>query len=186
MIRESLPNYLSIFRLVCALPIMGLLLVQYEFEELGAERAIDVINFSFYFICFLTDIIDGYLARRWGTVSSAGILLDPIADKFLALGPLYILIPLRGVHPLPVLLISLREIGIMGLRTFAVKEGILIAASRSGKLKTTVLNASLLLILFNTDTTLRIGMIILWIASLITVYSGIEYVYSFRKMREKK
>lgn len=179
MKRGSLPNCLTALRIGSVVPIIVLLLLQYEVDGLRDSRVIDIINFSIYCLSSITDLIDGYLARRWNIVSPFGIVLDPIADKFLALGPLYILIPLRGIHPLPVLLISLREIWIMGLRTLAVKEGILIGASQSGKWKAVFINVSILLILFNTGASVKAGKFLLWIASLIAVYSGVEYTHSF-------
>jgi CDP-diacylglycerol---glycerol-3-phosphate 3-phosphatidyltransferase len=88
-----------------------------------------------YTIIALTDILDGWVARKYNIVSDIGKILDPLADKILVL----VFLPLLSMHaikPFPVFLILSREFAIMGLRVFAAKHGIIIDANMWGKIKT--------------------------------------------------
>src|ERR1700688_3206312 len=102
----------------------GLVLVSNEFLAL-----------SIFLVAAATDLLDGYLARRWGQVTTVGTLLDPIADKLLISAALVSLVQIRKVPAWMVVLIIGREFAVSGLRSIAAAEGYTIQASDLGKTK---------------------------------------------------
>ena len=173
----NLPNGLTIIR-VLAIPVI-LLLLFYPGETYQWVSAI------FFLLVAVTDTLDGYLARRRGMVTTLGKFLDPLADKLLIVTALIALIPTRGIPFWMVILIVGREIAVTGLRGIAISQGIVISASNLGKYKTVsetiaifflILNGEYLSINFH-----PVGMVFLWIALLLAVYSGVDYFKSFLK-----
>jgi len=99
----------------------------------------------------ITDFVDGYLARKMGLTSILGNFLDPLADKLIVLATLVMMVELGHVPAWPVIIIAGRELSITALRTIAISEGVVIAASQGGKTKTAVQMVALVaLILHNT------------------------------------
>jgi len=84
----------------------------------------------------LTDVFDGYLARRFGEVTKLGQILDPIADKFLVVSSLLALLSVGAIHFVWVLILVLREIFVMALRYVASEHGVTITVSFASKIKT--------------------------------------------------
>jgi CDP-diacylglycerol--glycerol-3-phosphate 3-phosphatidyltransferase len=84
----------------------------------------------------VTDVLDGYLARRMGVVSVLGKFLDPLADKLIVMAALVWLVPMGRIAAWVVVLLLAREISVTGLRSVAASEGVVIAAGREGKMKT--------------------------------------------------
>ena len=173
----NLPNGVTIIRIL-AIPII-LCLLFYPGKTYQWVTAI------FFLIVAVTDTLDGYLARRRGGVTTLGKFLDPLADKLLIVTALIALIPARGIPLWMVIVIVGREIAVTGLRGIAVSQEIVIAASALGKYKTVfetiaifflILNGEYLLIDFHT-----VGMVFLWIALLLAVYSGVDYFKRFLK-----
>lgn len=140
-------------------------------------------------IAAATDWLDGFVARRRNTVSAVGATLDLVADKVLVA---VVLIALVQVGLLPgwwAAVVVSREMAVTGLRVQAAEKGVAIPAGRAGKLKTGVTFIALIvLILWRSvvgDTLLWVTDILLWLALILTVYSGAEYVYTgIRKIRE--
>jgi CDP-diacylglycerol--glycerol-3-phosphate 3-phosphatidyltransferase len=124
----TLPDQLTVLRIV-AVPIV-VVLYAWEFED-HAYWATAV-----FLVAMATDQVDGWLARRRGTSSSLGKLLDPVADKVLILAALVMLIA-EGVAPAwMVALIVVREILVSGLRLAALERGVVLGARDLGRLKT--------------------------------------------------
>ncbi len=90
-----------------------------------------------YILAGITDFFDGWVARRYNTISVTGKLLDPLADKFIVLLTLVVLVYKHEVPLLPVLIILAREFYIFGIRALAVENGLVISAGTGGKWKTT-------------------------------------------------
>lgn len=136
-----------------------------------------------------TDWLDGFVARRSATVTAVGASLDLVADKVLVA---VVLIALVQVGLLPgwwAAIVISREMAVTGLRAQAAEKGVSIPAGRVGKLKTGVTFVALVvLILWRSlvgDTLLWVTDILLWLALILTVYSGAEYIYTgIRKIRE--
>jgi CDP-diacylglycerol--glycerol-3-phosphate 3-phosphatidyltransferase len=124
----TLPDQLTVLRVV-AVPIV-VVLYAWEFED-HAYWATAV-----FLVAMATDQVDGWLARRRGTSSSLGKLLDPVADKVLILAALVMLVA-EGVAPAwMVALIVVREILVSGLRLAALERGVVLGARDLGRLKT--------------------------------------------------
>ncbi len=173
----NLSNKLTLFR-IAAIPVVALLL-------LSPQRLPNFVAAALFLLAAITDSLDGYLARRRGTVTSLGKLLDPMADKLLVVTALIFLLPLGRVPAWAVAVIVARELAITTLRGIAASQGVIIAASALGKVKNFFQVASTnLLILhhpyFSIDVH-RLGTYILWIAVLLTVISGIDYLRRYSR-----
>lgn len=129
----NLPNYLTIARIVIVPLLVVVLLTPV------AERWIGVSGYALAIVIFLvaslTDIFDGYLARRRNQVSTLGKFLDPIADKLLVSAALIVLVEKHLAPSWAVVIIVAREFVVTGLRAVAASEGIVIQAQSIGKLK---------------------------------------------------
>src|SRR5208282_1614162 len=84
----------------------------------------------------ITDILDGYLARRLGIVSVLGKFLDPLADKLIVMASLVWMVPMGRIGAWAVVIVIGREISVTGLRSIAASEGVVISAGQEGKTKT--------------------------------------------------
>jgi len=136
-------------------------------------------------IASLTDFLDGYLARRSGDITKFGIILDPIADKFLVISALIVLVDMERLAAWIAITIIVREFLVTGLRVVALSKDIVIAAELGGKIKTTIqIIAILCLILgrsiFNIDL-YDIGLVLIWAALFLSIISGVQYTISFGK-----
>ena len=139
-------------------------------------------------LCFglasITDILDGFFARKYGAETVLGKFLDPLADKLLVSVTMISLIPLNRIPVWVVILIIAREMAVTGLRGIAVSEGIVIQASILGKYKT-IFQATALAGLclhydyFNVDLHV-VGMTFLWAALVLTLWSGWDYFRQFK------
>jgi CDP-diacylglycerol---glycerol-3-phosphate 3-phosphatidyltransferase len=181
----NIPNILTLMR-IAAIPLMVLLLMTGEREpSFWAAALFSAASF--------TDWLDGYLARRMGIVTVFGKFLDPIADKLIVMAALIMIIPLGRVPAWIVLIILGREIIITGLRGIASSEGIVIEASDLGKFKTIFQIVAIIALLLHYDyhwffsaghplllaNMHNVGMFYLWIAFVITVWSGVDYLFKF-------
>ena len=95
-----------------------------------------IIACALFSIAMITDVIDGYLARKWDLVSPMGAFLDPLADKLMVTTVLIMMIPLSWVPAWAVALLLCREITITGLRGIATQQNLILAAGGMGKIKT--------------------------------------------------
>ena len=128
-----------------------------------------------------SDGVDGWLARRHGTTRS-GAFLDPLADKFLVLGAFFALAAQGRLPWLPVWLITAREVGMSGYRSWAGRRGVSIPARRLAKLKTIVQDVAIATCLvppLASQRSLQLGAV--WAATALTLASGAQYVWDGRK-----
>ncbi len=138
-------------------------------------------------ICFVlagaTDFLDGFLARRQRLVSRVGKFLDPLADKLLVSAALIMLIPLGRAPAWMAFLIIGRELAVTGLRGLAAAEGIILAPDRWGKTKTLLQMAALTCLIFHypygSFNFHQVGTVLLWLALIITLASGVWYFQAF-------
>ncbi len=174
----NIPNILAFIRLLLA-PVMFMLLVNQDSSFFEAIH-VSWLNYFAAFIFVLasaTDFFDGYIARTFDQITTMGKILDPLADKMLTLAG-FLGLMMQGVaSPWAIFLILTRELFITGLRVSAVAEGIDIAASWMGKVKTVVQMIAIGFLLMRWEG----GEILLWIAVALTLYSGYEYVRDFFK-----
>jgi CDP-diacylglycerol--glycerol-3-phosphate 3-phosphatidyltransferase len=134
---SAVPNILTALRLL-AVPLMVALFVADD----GAEGPLRWAALLVFVAAAATDLLDGYLARRWHVVSAFGKLADPIADKVLVLGALAMLAAVDEIPWWPFIVIAVREVAVT-MGRLAVASGTVISASVGGKVKTIVLNVAL-------------------------------------------
>jgi CDP-diacylglycerol--glycerol-3-phosphate 3-phosphatidyltransferase len=131
----------------------------------------------------LTDILDGYVARKYGIVTTMGKFLDPIADKMIVNTAMILMIPVGRIPAWIVVVIILRDFAVDGIRNIASSEGMIIPASPLGKRKMLcqIFAVSALIIhhQFIGANAHVVGMAILYIALVLTVTSGIDYFLKF-------
>lgn len=172
----NIPNILAFIRLLLA-PVMFLFLVNQDLE-IFADIHQSWLNYFAAFIFVLasaTDFFDGYIARTFDQITTMGKILDPLADKMLTLAGFLGLMMQGAASPWAIFLIITRELFITGLRVSAVSEGIDIAASWMGKVKTVVQMVAIGFLLMHWIFAEEL----LWIATALTLYSGYEYVRDF-------
>ncbi|HYG65350.1 MAG TPA: CDP-diacylglycerol--glycerol-3-phosphate 3-phosphatidyltransferase [Thermoanaerobaculia bacterium] len=174
----NLPNLLSIFRILLVPPLVVVLLTKFDGKEWW--------GLGLFLLAAVMDFLDGYLARRRQEVTRLGTLLDPAADKILVSAAFISLVELDpGVVPAwMVVVIIAREFAVTSLRSFAAAESLVIPAGFSGKVKTIVqIVAIALLIIYNQLGEFRhLAPISLWVAVVVTAYSGIEYFVRFARL----
>ena len=178
----SLPNLLTLSRIL-AVPILVFLLWR--------PAPIDyAITFVLYCLVGITDYLDGYLARAWGSISKLGQFLDPIADKIMVAAVLVMLISSRKSNPVPEiaglhiiagLIILLREIIVSGLREYLAGLQVSVPVSALAKWKTTFQLVALgALILGGALPHLpwvhQVGIFSLWAAAALTLVTGYSYL----------
>lgn len=185
----NLPNKLTVFRIFITIFIIIILL--FPFHAIGISSIKLFINESIvvslkyiiagvlFIIGCLTDFVDGYIARKYNMVTELGKMLDAIADKILVNSVLIILAVQGIIHPLiPVIIVSRDTIVDVIKMIVGNKKGA-VAAIKSGKIKTTFMMVGLSLTLFNNLPfelwNLKISSLFLIIATVLSIYSGIEY-----------
>src|SRR5499427_10325577 len=135
------------------------------------------------------DALDGYLARSRGQVSMLGKFLDPLADKLIVTAVLVFMVELGRVPAWVVVVLLARDFAINGLRSVASAQGLVIAASDSGKIKTALQLVAIMMLLIyfrypvlGTNIMLdyaRVGKYVLWISMVVSVISGAQYMRDF-------
>jgi CDP-diacylglycerol--glycerol-3-phosphate 3-phosphatidyltransferase len=178
----NLPNTLTIAR-IFFVPLLVAVLVQERIilHWNGAVISNDVVALIIFWVAAATDLLDGYLARRWGQVTTIGTLLDPIADKLLVSAALISLVQVRVVPGWLVVLLVGREFAVSGLRSIAAMEGYTIKASDLGKTKTfwQVLAISLLMISMHHLWAVKWANLALYVVVLFSIWSAISYFNKF-------
>ena len=139
---------------------------------------------TIFIIASFTDTLDGYIARSRNLVTNFGKFVDPLADKILVSAALISLVELGKVPGWVVVVIIAREFTITGFRILAASEGVTIAASSLGKIKTITQLVAIVALLFNnfpfSKFAFPFDMIMLYISLFFTVLSGIDYLYKNR------
>ena len=157
----NLPNMLTIGRIILVPVFMIAILCQIPGGMYWAA--------GIFIIASFTDFLDGYLARKNNQVTNFGKIMDPLADKLLVAAALICLVQLGDVPAWIAILILGREFAVTGLRSVAAAEGIVVAASKLGKFKTVTQMIAVALCGYN------LGMLFLYVALFMTLYSGIDY-----------
>ncbi len=142
-----------------------------------------LLGVSIFIFASLTDIFDGYYARKTGQITKFGIILDPIADKFLVISAIILLVDMVKISAWIAILIVVREFFITGLRMFALSKDIVIPAESGGKVKAVVQMVSIILLLLpggiGPVDFYDVGLIMIYIAVILTLISGVQYTLSF-------
>ena len=172
MLRLNLPNSLTLLRIL-AVPVLVVAL-------LGEVDDGDVIAAIVFALAAATDGLDGYIARRRNQVTNFGKLMDPLADKLLVVAALISLVELDRLAAWIAMVIIAREIAVTGLRTLAAEQGVVVAASWLGKVKTTLQIAAIFALIAYDPAPLGVDLLV-YAAVAITLISGADYFISLRK-----
>ena len=127
----------------------------------------------------ITDLLDGYLARRMNVVSVLGKFLDPLADKLLVMASLIWMVPMGRIPEWAVVLLLAREISVTGLRSIASSEGVVIAAGEGGKSKTALQMIGILALILGYPYHLTLGPLDLGMVDLVQVGRWLVYISLF-------
>src|SRR5215475_8916877 len=185
----NLPNSLTILR-IFFVPLLVAALVQENvaFHVGSVLVTNEWLSLAIFLTAAGTDILDGYLARRWKQVTTIGILLDPIADKLLISAALISLVQVRTLPGWMAILIIAREFAVSGLRSIAAAEGYTINASDLGKTKmfSQVVAISCMLLAVRHPALRTPGLILMWTVIVFALLSAVSYFRKFwRKVDER-
>ncbi len=177
----NLPNSLTLFRVAC-IPVLVILLF-------FPHKATSFVAALVFALASISDLLDGFLARRQQLVTTFGKFLDPLADKLIVSAALIMLIPLGRAPAWMVVVIVGRELAITGLRSMAVSEGKVISADELGKKKMVFQIVAILGLLLHYDyfgiNLHAVGMFFLWLAVILTLWSGFNYFRRFWDVLEE-
>ena len=178
----NIPNSLTIAR-IFFVPLVVALLVQERIllHWNGALISHDELALVIFWLAAATDLLDGYLARRWKQVTTIGTLLDPIADKLLVSAALISLVQVGAVAGWLVVLLVGREFAVSGLRSIAAAQGYTISASELGKTKTfsQVVAISLLMLAIHHPPFGIWSVLSLYVVVFFSIWSAISYFVKF-------
>jgi CDP-diacylglycerol--glycerol-3-phosphate 3-phosphatidyltransferase len=178
----NLPNVLTMLRIAVVPALFFLLLSPGETGSL--------ILAGLFVLASLTDILDGWVARRYGIVTTMGKFLDPIADKLVVNTAMILMIPIGRIPAWVAAIIVIRDFVVDGIRSIASSDGIVIAASPLGKQKTVCQAFAVTALIihypfFGADAHL-VGTVLVYLALVLTVWSGLEYLVSFYRSAIRK
>lgn len=152
-----------------------------------------------YALAAITDMLDGWLARRQGLVSVLGKFLDPLADKLIVVATLVWLVPMGRVPAWAVVLLVSREITVTALRSIASSEGLVIAAGDSGKVKTALQMIGIICLIlgypyrltfgiidFGTVDLVHVGRLLIYLSLVFSLTSAAQYLGLFADAIDKK
>jgi len=192
----NLPNKITISRMA----LIPIIIVLFLIESIPYGKLIATILFV---IAATTDFLDGYIARKYNMVTDTGKFLDPIADKVLVMSGLLLIfknpiVPIEYLI-LTAIIIIIRDQLVNSLRQVGVNKGVVIAAAWSGKIKTTIQDIAIILIMFYASiiqanlfsTTIKnaiwyLAVVALALAVFFTIYSMIDYLIKNRKVLSSK
>jgi CDP-diacylglycerol---glycerol-3-phosphate 3-phosphatidyltransferase len=171
----NVPNLLTLLRILLVPVIVVALLA----ETPNADTLAAIVFAAAAF----TDGLDGYIARSRGAVTTFGKLMDPLADKLLIIAPLVSLVSLHRIAAWIAMVIIAREFAVTALRMVAAEQGVVIAASLLGKLKTIFQVAAIFAAIAFESTPLWVDLL-LYAAVVVTVASGADYFFGLRRRIE--
>ncbi|MDP9350255.1 MAG: CDP-diacylglycerol--glycerol-3-phosphate 3-phosphatidyltransferase [Chloroflexota bacterium] len=184
-------NGLSLLRVFLTPPLLVLLLWTTRWGLVAAT--------VFWLLASISDVLDGYFARRWRVVSKLGVFIDLVADKLMTASVLIALIEILVLPAWPVVVVVGREFIVSGFRTFAAAEGVVIPAAGWGKRKTAVTNLAIGMLMLREDVRrdgptsemtvlapmLEVAPWLFYLAVLLTITSGARYIYSGRGLLKR-
>ena len=169
----NLPNTLTVLRILLV-PVVVVAL-------LDETPNGDAIAAGVFALAALTDGLDGWIARSRGSITTFGKLMDPLADKLLVTAALVSLVSLGRLEAWIAMVIIAREFAVTGLRGVAAEQGIVIQASWLGKVKTALQIAAIIALIATDPAPLGVD-ILVYVALAVTVASGVDYVFGFRRL----
>ena len=203
----NLPNKLTVSRLVMSVIIIIVLLfpfhligVHFPVIEVGSVKNIDtryLVAGVLFIIASVTDFLDGMIARKYGLITNTGKMLDAIADKVLVNSVLIILAANGFINAIIPVVVVLRDIVVNAIKMEAAGKGVVVAAIKSGKLKTATLMIGIVLVFFYNLPfemwNLRVADFLLYFATIMSLISMFQYynlnkeiIFGKEKKAEKK
>jgi CDP-diacylglycerol--glycerol-3-phosphate 3-phosphatidyltransferase len=177
----NLPNLVTMGRVLFVPAVL------YYMDNYSPVRSL--IAALLYLVASVGDGVDGYLARSRGQVSVLGKFLDPVADKLMVTAVLVFMVALGRVPAWVVVVLIARDLAVNGLRSIASTEGVVIAASRGGKIKTALQLVALTMLLLHFRYPLlglginidynTAGLVVLYISLGVSLISGLDYLVGF-------
>jgi len=180
----NLPNLLTFVRILL-IPVFVILFI----TPTPDRSLMAAVIFT---VAAVTDLLDGYIARRTGQVTKLGKLLDPIADKLLVLSALILLVNIDRVSALAAILVIARELAVTGIRAIAAGEGLIIAAEATGKYKMALQVVAIILLILEGTGLAELGnmhlagTVTLYLSLVLGYISGGQSVWSFWKQSVAK
>ena len=161
----NLPNRLTVLRMAMVPVYVALLLIDFPYHA--------YIALGVFILTSLTDLLDGYIARKRNLTTNFGKFMDPLADKILVLAAMICFCQLGVMPAWAVIVVIVREFAVSGMRLVAVEQGRVIAAGWSGKVKTALTMVCLCFMHLPLPVSANWACIIMIVAT--TLYSGVEY-----------
>jgi CDP-diacylglycerol---glycerol-3-phosphate 3-phosphatidyltransferase len=188
LLREfgNIPNMLTIGR-IFLIPVFVWL--TYDADPMSSMLAGMVFT-----LAAVTDVIDGFLARRWNQITVTGKFLDPLADKLIVMAAFVMMVRLGRIAAWVVIILLARELLISGLRALAASEGMVIAAGQEGKWKTALQLAGVIALCVHYQHPLNlgwvtypidyneVGKVLVYVSMVLSVWSAAVYFRAFLKM----
>lgn len=171
----NLPNTLTMLR-IAVVPVLFFLL-------LSPGETWSLVIAGLFVIASFTDMLDGWVARRYGIVTTMGKFLDPIADKLVVNTAMILMIPIGRIPAWVAAIIVIRDFVVDGVRSISSADGIIIAASPLGKQKTVcqafAVTALIIHYPFLGADSHLVGTVLIYLALVLTVWSGLDYLLKF-------
>lgn len=178
--KKKLPMQFTMARIFLTIPCLAAMVPN--------EFGWNVVAAAVFIVASITDYYDGYFARKFNAVSNMGKFMDPIADKVLVTAVLTLMIVQQKVDPWLVILLTTRDTFIGGIRSVAAADGVIIAAKAAGKWKTGLQMVGIPMVMIWELPFLpevggwigKTGFGLLWISTILSISSGIEYYFAYR------
>ena len=170
----NLPNKLTVMRVAAVPFFVALMLV--PISGAPCEGWCKWTALALFIIASLTDLVDGKLARKYGLVTNFGKFMDPLADKLLVCSALICLVELSRIPAWVVIIIIAREFVISGIRLIAADDGVVISASKWGKVKTVFQMIMVGFMIGNLPIFDLLTALLMWIALALTLISLVDYI----------
>lgn len=185
----NLPNKLTVIRIL----LVPIIVLVYLFPISGSIVILEqnlpyyqIIVLVLFAIASFTDYLDGTIARKHNLVTTFGKFMDPIADKLLVNGLLILLATSHMIHPLLVVIMTSRDLVVDAIRLLASQNNVVLAASSLGKAKTVFQMSGIILVLLNNIPFsyfgIRVDLVMISFATIISLVSGIEYFWKNRHL----
>lgn len=172
----NLPNKLTVARMILIVPFVICMLA-------GGKGNLRFLALVIFIVASLTDLLDGYLARKNNLVTNFGKFMDPLADKLLVSAAMICLVSLDRIPAWVVIIIISREFAISGFRLIASDNGIVIAAGIWGKCKTVVQMFMIIFLIADFGGGFWImEQILIWAALILTIISLVDYIWKNKQV----
>ncbi|MBQ4263857.1 MAG: CDP-diacylglycerol--glycerol-3-phosphate 3-phosphatidyltransferase [Bacilli bacterium] len=197
----NVPNRITVCRIILSVFLLILMLLPLNkfgivFPQLAVNNGNIIIDTKYivcgiiFLVAALTDFLDGYLARKYNMVTDMGKVMDAIADKILVNGVLIILAIDGFISPVVPVVIVCRDIAVDSIKMVAGSKSGAVGASMSGKVKTAVMLVGITLLFFNDIPFIlmgfRVSNILILVATVLSVVSGVEYYIKNKKFIVEK